>query len=138
MHMIATTNWLAVVGYLYVGCALGLLARAASGTLAHGGPDRDTPRAASQRVNALFSLPFLVVGLVLLIAAQFGTGSLSAPIVVLTLSLAAALILFAALEDLLVEFRVADQPASQSQPRPMPAPIPADLERPTLQIVHTS
>ena len=136
MNAMAATNWLVVVGLLYLGCAFGLAAKAIASYPSEG--SHAASRAARQRVDAAMALPFMLVGIVSLVAGQFYSGAMSGGVVSLAISLALALIVYAGLEGLVVEsVRDEDHPLPHAQPSMLVAVAPpAEVERRPLQIVQ--
>lgn len=141
MNAVGNPNWLFLVGMLFLGCGLVLLAKTAVGRLGQTFDEAGTRRTAcQQRIDGMMSVPFLAVGLVLMMGAQFYRGDLGGPTVALALSAAVGLVFYWGLEGLFVE-RLISQGARRDELRPLTPlahPTPASTEpRPALQIVHT-
>lgn len=126
MNSIATPNWLAIAGFIYLTFAFGLalngmMRSAPTGSLLH-----RTKAEAGRRIDALMAMPFLVVGMSCLILAQLSTAALSAAIVVLILSAPMALLLYVGFEGLWVEAEVGEAEPVQHKPLlRLPSPVPA-------------
>ncbi|MET0193358.1 MAG: hypothetical protein ABW200_08310 [Hyphomicrobiaceae bacterium] len=135
MDATVTTNWMTIVGLLYLGVALMLLAKPLALPLWDRTHETIAGRAAAQRADAVLALPFLAVGFVTLIAAQFHLAALGIPVVLLLISLCVALVLYVGLDGYFIE---QGEPMQQRElpQRPQLAPG-AEPERPALQIVQS-
>jgi hypothetical protein len=141
MNTVGNPNWLVLVGMLFMACGLVLLAKSAIGRLGQVFDGEGARRAACQRrIDGMMAVPFLAVGLALLMAAQFYRGDLGGSTIALALSAAVGLVFYWGLEGLFVEHLI-DQDAPSDEPRAAPFvhPVAIAVEtRPTLQIVHKS
>jgi hypothetical protein len=144
MNAMGSPNWFALTGLLFVACGLALIAKGAIGDLTR---SLDAPGqrrgVCQQRVDGLTSIPFMTIGLILLMTAEFYHGELSPPMVLLALSAALGLVLYAGVEGLLVEQLVASRAAHEEtgpSVKPVSATKPAlsQEQRPALQIAHAS
>jgi hypothetical protein len=130
MTSIATPNWLAMAGFIYLALAFGL---ALSGMMrsAPGGTLLQRTRAeAGRRVDALAAMPFLAVGMICLVAAQMVSAPASPSMIVLILSAPLALLLYMGFEGLWTDAQI-EESAADAQPAkpllrlPSPSAAPA-------------
>jgi hypothetical protein len=137
-------NWHALTGLLFIACGLALLAKSAIGDMTRYLDEAGAQRSwCQQRVDGLMAVPFLAVGLVLLIAGQFQHGEFGPPLVLLALSAAFGLLLYLGLEGLVVERLFEQHYARATEARSLPVtpaakPALAPEQRPALQIAHAS
>lgn len=129
MHNIATPNWLAIAGFIYLTFAFGLALSGMMRAAPTGSLLQRTRAEAGRRIDAMMAMPFLVVGMVGLVLAQLTTAALSPAIVVLILSAPMALLLYAGFEGLWVEAQVeeveVDEPVQHKPLLRLPSPVPA-------------
>jgi hypothetical protein len=132
MNAVASTNWLTVVGLVYLGCAIGFLVKAIAG----GAVDSTrASEAACRRADAMTCLPFLAGGVGLLLAAQFYSRALDAPVVLLMLLLGLALVVCAGLDGLSIEVPPGQRSMSHDGERPTVIVPSEEPERHPLHIV---
>ncbi len=109
MTTVWNPNLLTVAGLIIMACGLGLLGKALLSAVS--AVTASAPRAAAKaRVDLSFAAPMLLAGLFVLASAQFVSSSLNPLITSLLLAAAFALLLYAMIEDSIVE-RLANAPA---------------------------
>lgn len=128
MTSIATPNWLAIAGFIYLTLAFGLalngMMRSASGDTIL----QRTRAEAGRRVDAVAAMPFLAVGMICLVAAQMLTAPASPSMVVLILSAPLALLLYMGFEGLWTDAQIEDVAMEPAPAKPLlrlPSPVAA-------------
>jgi hypothetical protein len=134
MDTTVTTNWMTIVGLLYLGVALMLLAKTLALPLSDRTHESIAGRAAAQRADAVLAMPFLAVGFLALIAAQFHLAPLSIPVVLLLISLCVALVVYVGLDGYFTE--QSEPMLHRELPQRLQLAPSAEPERPALQIVQ--
>jgi len=125
MTNIATPNWLAIAGLIYLTLAFGLGLKGMM-RIAPGGTMLQRTRAeAGRRVDALAAMPFLAVGMICLLLAQMVSASVSASIVILILSAPLALLFYMGFEGLWTDAQLDADAAETASAKPrlrLPSP----------------
>ena len=128
MTSIATPNWLAIAGFIYLTLAFGL---ALNGMMRRASGDtilQRTRAEAGRRVDAVAAMPFLAVGMICLVAAQMLTAPASPSMVVLILSAPLALLLYMGFEGLWTDAQIEDVAMEPAPAKPLlrlPSPVAA-------------
>lgn len=128
MTTIATPNWLAIAGFIYLTMAFGLALNGLIRSLPGGTMLQRTRAEAGRRVDALAAMPFLAVGMICLVAAQMVTATASPSMVILILSAPLALLLYMGFEGLWTDAQLDDSAADAAPAKPLlrlPSPVAA-------------
>lgn len=128
MTSIATPNWLAIAGFIYLTLAFGLALNGMMRSAAGGTLLQRTRAEAGRRIDALAAMPFLAVGMICLVAAQMVTAAASPSMIVLILSAPLGLLLYMGFEGLWTEAQVDDSATDAAPAKPLlrlPSPAAA-------------